>query len=308
MNFMKAATPLLWRVAAFVGLFVIISGLIGPRIINGNIIFRDGFAIYGSLGKTAIFGLIAFVLLVRHNKVRLPFKAWRPQLLMWGGLAGICTAIAWVGVSGLLAGERTYSNLFLAHAGLILATLLAAISCFGPDNLLAIWRTYKREIIGSLIICVAFYCFLLMVYALWHPLASTVLVSVAGLLHVVGLEVMIVPPHTLLFDRFGITVAEFCSGIESIALFTGLYAIVGLLDWKQLNKKRYLLLFPVALLLLFGLNIIRVFTLIMAGYYINPEIAFSLFHTYAGMVFFILYSAAFWSVAYKYLLDNKNPE
>ena len=103
-------------------------------------------------------------------------------------------------------------------------------------------------------------------------------------------------------DKFGITVAEFCSGIESIALFTALYAIVGLLDRHRLNIKRYLWIFPIALVLLFGLNIVRVYSLIMAGYYIDPEIAFSLFHTYAGMVFFILYSVVFWLVAYKYLL------
>jgi len=56
---------------------------------------------------------------------------------------------------------------------------------------------------------------------------------------------------------------------------------------------------------LFVLNIVRVYGLIMAGYYINPEIAFSLFHTYAGMVFFILYSAVFWAVAYRYLINRK---
>jgi exosortase/archaeosortase family protein len=56
---------------------------------------------------------------------------------------------------------------------------------------------------------------------------------------------------------------------------------------------------------LFGFNILRVFVLILGGYFINPHIAFSLFHTYAGMIFFIIYSALFWGVCYKYMLRNK---
>jgi exosortase/archaeosortase family protein len=65
-----------------------------------------------------------------------------------------------------------------------------------------------------------------------------------------------------------------------------------------------LLAFVPALLLLFGLNILRVYVLVMAGYYINPQIAFSLFHTYAGMVFFIIYSGIFWAVSYKWMLQK----
>jgi exosortase/archaeosortase family protein len=77
-----------------------------------------------------------------------------------------------------------------------------------------------------------------------------------------------------------------------------------MMDWKRLHVRRYFVVFPLALLGLFACNILRVFGLVMAGYYINPRIAFSLFHTYAGMLFFILYSAIFWALAYRHLLKK----
>lgn len=297
-------TPLIGRVIVFAGLFITFSGVIGPRIISGEILFRDGFALYGGIGKALIFGLIAFVLLARHNKTPVALKPWRAALLWWFLVSLLFFALTWVSVDNLLAGERTFQNLAYAHAGLLLTLCFAAVGCVGPKNIQVLWHTYKREIMGSCGLAVLFYVFLLVVYALWQPLASLVLFGVNGLLGIAGLQATILPPHTLMFDKFGITIAEYCSGIESIALFTSLYAVVGLLDWKRLNLRRYFTVFPLALVVLFALNIVRVYTLILAGYHINPEIAFSLFHTYAGMVFFVLYSVVFWAVAYKYLLKQ----
>lgn len=301
----KTITPLQKRVIVFGLLFVIISGIMGPRIISGGILFRDGFMLYGGVGKAVLFSLVAFALLVRSNKTKLALKTWNPRLLYWGIAASACFALSWSAISNLLVGERYFNHLFMAHGGLLAGLIFTGLGCLGLENIKRIWAAYRSEIINSLVIGVSFYVFLQLVYLLWQPLASIVMVSVQALLSFSGVEATILPPHTLMFDKFGITIAEFCSGVESIALFTGLYAIMGLLDWKRLNKKRYFIVFPVALLGLCLFNILRVYSLIMAGYFINPEIAFSLFHTYAGMVFFILYSAVFWMIAYKYLLGNK---
>jgi len=303
-NFLKTITPLFWRVIVFACLFVLISGIIGPRVISGGILFRDGFAMYGGIGKALLFGLIAFVLLARHNKTHSTLRSWRPALLGWIVAACAMLAFAWVAISNLLAGSRELHNLVIAHGGLIVGLLFAGIGCIGPKNIQLIWQRYKREITTSAALGIAFYLFLQIVYLLWQPLAVIVLMCVTAMLGASGLDAIVVPPNTLMFDKFGITVAEFCSGVESIALFTGLYAVVGLLDWNRLNRRRYFAIFPLALAALFLFNIVRVYGLIMAGYYVNAEIAFSLFHTYAGMVFFILYSAVFWSVCYKYMINK----
>lgn len=304
MHILRTITPLLWRVIVFLCFFLLISGIIGPRVISGDILFRDGFAIYGGFGKAAIFSAIAFVLLARQRKVEITLQPWRPVLGWWMLAAAALLVLAWVSIGHLLVGERGLQNLAGAHGGLVLGLILIAIGCMGPKNMRLVWQSYRREILISMALGAVFYAFLLAVYALWRPLSSVVLVSVRAMLELIGLQSTFVPPHTLLFDKFGITVAQYCSGIESIALFTSLYAVVGLLDWGRLRKKRYFIIFPFALLLLFLLNIVRVFALIVAGYYINPQIAFSLFHTYAGLVFFIVYSAAFWAIAYKHLLEK----
>lgn len=301
----KAITPLLRRVIVFACLFIIVSGIIGPRIISGDILLRDGFVIYGGIGKALLFSIIAFVLLARRFKDQIKLQKWQPKLIGWIVAAFFAFILAWISVDSLLAGVRSLQNLLLAHGALLLCIGCIAIGCIGPKNIGAMWGIYKREIIWSVILGIAFYIFLHLVYGLWQPFASIVLTSVEALLNASGLETTVLPPHTLLFDKFGITVAESCSGVESIALFTSLYAIVGLLDWDRLNKRRYLIIFPFALLALFILNILRVYSLIMAGYFINAEIAFSLFHTYAGMVFFIFYSAIFWLISYKYMIKKK---
>jgi exosortase/archaeosortase family protein len=304
MRLSKTITPLLWRVIVFLCLFVLISGIVGPKIIGNALLFHDGFAIYGGVGKAMIFGLIAFLLLVRHRNTSVALQSWHPALLCWLGGATTAVAIAWADIDRLLGGRHDVFTLFGAHAGLLVGLICIVLGCFGPKNLQLLWYAYKREVVWSVLIAGVFYLFLTVVYALWMPLAAFVLVCVSALLRFSGLHAVVVPPNILMLDKFGITVAQYCSGIESIALFTGLYVVVGLLDWKRLYKKRYLFVFPFALALLFGLNILRVYGLIMAGYYINPQIAFSLFHTYAGTVFFILYSIVFWAIAYCYLLNS----
>lgn len=304
---LKTITPLLVRVIVFLCYFLLITGVAGPKIIGSDIMFRDGFSQYGGIGKALIFGLIAFVLLARHNKSEITLQPWRPALLGWFAASLASFILAWVSIDNLLADQRQLFNIAGAHLGLLGSLALAAIGSFGPKNIRLLAARYQRELIMAGGLAIFFYAFLTAVYALWEPLASVVLYCVNGLLGASGLAATIIPPHTLLFDKFGITIAEFCSGIESIALFTSLYAIVGVLDWKRIHKLRYFVVFPFALLFLFGLNIIRVYGLIMAGYYINPEIAFSLFHTYAGMVFFIIYSAIFWAIAYKYLIRKSVP-
>lgn len=304
---LKITNPLLLRVVIFLCFFVLVSGLIGTRIISSDILFKDGFGIYGGLGKAAIFGLIAFMLLIRHKGFALHLKPWRPVLLGWAGAAFAAFVVSWLSVDNLLAGNTNILTLAGAHAGLLFSVACIAVACVGPNNLQKLWRTYKRELLYSTVITGAFYVFLQIVYALWQPLAVVVLESVHVLLSLTGIASSVIPPNILVTDKFGITIAESCSGIESIALFSGFYIIVGLLDRDRLNVKRYLWVFPIALTALFAFNIVRVFALIAAGYCINEEFAFSLFHTYAGLIFFILYSVVFWIVVYKHLLLPKKP-
>lgn len=282
-----------------------VSGIIGPRIVSHGLVGKYGFQIYGGAGKALLFGALALLLLVWRRQAIPKLPKWRAVNLVWLGLACIATLLEWQVLTRLIGRHHPGAGLIIAAHGLILLSVLSLLVCsFGLSGLRVLWHAYKKELLYASVLAVAFFGFLYLVYGLWRVLATVVLKCVRTLLGWVGIAAVFVPPRTLIFNKFGISVSEFCSGIDSIALFSALYGLIGVLDWQRFNHKKYLTVFLPALMVLFGFNILRVFALILGGYYINPQIAFSLFHTYAGMVFFIIYSGLFWGVSYRRILNK----
>ncbi len=299
----QANTPFLWRLFAFIIGFVIASGIIGPRIIAHGLVGKYGFGIYGGAGKALLFSAIVLLLLVYRREANVKLLPWRRIQVLWFIAVTVSLASTWLGVGHLIAGASGIKWVLDAHVSIIATIVFITLGVFGITNIRTLGKTYKRELLIAGILAVAFYGFLYGVYELWQVLATIVLHTVSWLLGVSGLQSVIIPPYTLLLSKFAVQIAKYCSGIDSIALFSGLYAVVGLLDWKRFNHRRFLAAFVPALTLLFVLNILRVYGLILAGYYINPQIAFSLFHTYAGMLFFIIYSVIFWGIVYRWMVS-----
>ena len=300
-----AAVPLIKRTAAFLSIFILFSGIIGPRIIGNGLVNIDGFQIYGGAGKALLFGGIALLLLINKKGYSVELKRWQQSQAIWLVLALFSMIGAFLSVGSLInQANDLLSTVLMTHALILIGVALALVGVFGISNLRSLYKTYKTELTIAVVLSIVFYGFLTAVYALWKPLSSIVLHAVRWLLSLGGLSVTVLQPRTLILSKFAVEVAQFCSGIESIALFTALYVLIAILDWQKFNHKKLYLAFPAALLILFGFNILRVYVLILGGYYINPQIAFSLFHTYAGMVFFIIYSGIFWGVIYKWMLKR----
>ena len=299
---LKAAEPILIRAVVFLVCFAVASGIIGWRIIGSGIVEHYGFQVYGETGKGLLFAALAFVLLIGHRQAQPRLNTWRRIYLMWAVAAASAIALTWLIIGKLLRPHPGILWPVAAHVCIVATIVFLSLFIFGVHNILTMLRAYRREILLSIGLGIIFICFLYAVYDLWTVLSSVVLKSVRAMFGAIGIHASYAPPRTLIFNKFGISVGKYCSGIDSISLFTALYALIGILDWQRFNHKKYLLTFVPALLILFGFNILRVFLLILAGYYINPHIAFSLFHTYAGMVLFIIYSFIFWGVAYKWML------
>lgn len=303
----KAVEPILGRSAVFLVCFVIASGIIGPRIIGHGLVEEYGFEIYGGAGKALLFGLLALVLLIYRKHAYPKLKAWHILNLAWLALAIVSLVVEWKAISELMcSGSRCHVQdsvwIAVAHISILATVIFLLLFSFGVANLQTIFKTYKRELALSLGMAAVFFGFLYVVYGFWKVFASIVLTCVRKLLSIVGVQATYMPPDSLILNKFTISVSKYCSGIDSIALFSALYAQIGVLDWRRFNHKKYLLIFIPSLAVLFGFNTLRVFGLILGGYYINPQIAFSLFHTYAGMVLFIIYSTLFWGLSYKWML------
>lgn len=296
---------LLWRIFSFAVLFVAISGVLGPRIINHSLVGQFGFVVYGGSGKALVFALIAFCMLTYRKRLKLKLEPWTYKNVLWLLLSAGGFLLAWLAITQLQHGAAGVLWPVLAHIGIVVTVAAAFLAALGWATLQEFWSKYRKELLWSLGIGVGFFVFLEAVYAAWSVLSTGVLHVVYWLLQVSGLPTATVPPYVLVLGDFGVEISKYCSGIESIALFTGFYIIVGLLDWQRLDHRKYVLLFLPGLMLVLACNVVRIYLLMLVGYYINPNLALQLFHTYAGMVFFIIATGIFWLISYKWMLRPK---
>ncbi len=142
---------------------------------------------------------------------------------------------------------------------------------------------------------------------LWGHLSTIVGHSVVYLLGLFGTATMYYANKLpiLTFNGFSVGIAQTCSGIDSILLFTGLYLGILAWDWKTLNKKKMFLMYFIGAIGVFSLGIIRIFLLILFGTYISKEFALHTFHTNASSLLFIVYFSLFWGLGYKWMKTKK---
>jgi exosortase E/protease (VPEID-CTERM system) len=104
------------------------------------------------------------------------------------------------------------------------------------------------------------------------------------------LSPIISDPSTLVIgsDRFSVQIGPLCSGWEGLGL-----ALVFAIGWLWLSRRVYrfpraLVLIPVALVLIFVLNAVRIAALILIGHHGAPVVATTGFHSQAGWIGFNL--------------------
>ena len=88
---------------------------------------------------------------------------------------------------------------------------------------------------------------------------------------------------------FYVEVAESCSGIEGLALTTAFMGIYSIIMKDDLRLGRFwLIVWPLALLMSFVFNVLRIAGLILIGAFVSPELAVNGFHSFAGWLSFTL--------------------
>lgn len=124
----------------------------------------------------------------------------------------------------------------------------------------------------------------------WHWLTEITFRSVAGLMSLFVNDLLVVPEHQVIGTRvFGVAVADSCSGVEGFALITAFLGIYAMLFRDTLRMGRFwLVVWPLALLCSWFLNVTRITALLLVGTFATPELAQNGFHSFAGWLFFIL--------------------
>lgn len=299
---------LLRRVIVFIVGFVLLSGVIGSSVIRDGYLFRYHFDIYGSAGKVLIVAILAFLILVRRRVKEIKESKVNNVELLGFVISIVCAGLFFVATSLLIDKQASFQSYpvggLLAHLLLISSVGFWGIASFGSRLIAQIMWLFHRELLGCLAGALLFYFAFSYIFSLWPYLSGIVLVSVVFLLRFSFDPVTVLTPLTVQLPQFSVTIGEYCSGIESLFLFSSLYFLIGLVDRERFNFRKFFGVYP---LLVFGLiiiNIFRVYIIILSGVFISPTVAATLFHTYLGMVFFIIYFIVFWKLSYNWLLRS----
>ena len=285
--------------------FILVTGLIGPWVVSSKLLYGFSFYIYGNMGKLLIFSVASFFILAREklNEVKMPpFKLANLGILACG--------LTLIPTFFVLANDLLKFGSFaevpglavLTHLVLILATVLPFIAIFGPEFFVDFFKTFKKQVALCIALAIFLYFSIFEVWKLWGYLSDIVLWFADKTMSLFFPIVRVGNDRRILVQEFAVRIDQACSGIEGIYLFSCLYILIGIVDWKRFDHVKYLGMFVPALLGAFIMNVVRVNVLIVIGVLWSPKLALELFHTYAGLLIFVAYFMAFWAVGYKWMV------
>jgi exosortase/archaeosortase family protein len=290
----------LLKTLVFVGLFIGFSYLIGTKLYIGDLMGGFGISIYGRVGYILLFSIAGFILIYRERLTKFEkFKHKKKDffILAFSFLLLIAFYILELNINKI---PLTLSTIIFVHLLGISIFLFLAIGVYGTGFVKDFIKKFKKEICYFLIFGIVMALLMNAVWSLWPYFSLVVLKVVSFLLKFVG-DVQVMNSNTLIYDGFAAQIAEACSGVYSIFIFTSLYLFAVLLDWKKMNKTKAVLLFIPAIIGAFLANILRVFLLMIVGAHVSRTIAIGLYHSYAGMIFFLAYFFIFWMIFYKWM-------
>src|SRR6056297_2477967 len=102
-------------------------------------------------------------------------------------------------------------------------------------------------------------------------------------------DMVVVNPEAYIIgtQEFRVEVAETCSGIEGLVLITAFLALYAVLFRDDLRLRRFgLVIWPLALLVSWVFNTVRITALILIGAHVSPDLSVNGFHSFAGWIMF----------------------
>ncbi len=197
----------------------------------------------------------------------------------------------------------------------ILFAISVFISIYGLEFTKYFIKYFKKEIIIFSLITLAFFFIMLLFQNLWR-LFSDIISRILYHIFNIFFDNVYYRPSTVNFNSneglgpvlgindFRASIGKQCSGIDSLLLFTSLYALIFILDYKRLKKGLAITLFFVGALGMFLTNAFRILLLFIVGAYIDAQFAIGMFHTNAGWIMFIGYFFVYWWIVSRFIYKD----
>jgi exosortase E/protease (VPEID-CTERM system) len=213
------------------------------------------------------------------------------SLLVLSNVAGLlCVVAPYAFVVTLDAPERSLLQLLWFVGAVLFAT---PIVMFLVSNLYILKRLKLQHVAVLLFAVVAPLVSSELDKHLWleTSLQHGTMVLVVELLHLLGQPTLYTPPETLGIQAFSVWIGFPCAGLSGILFSASLVSLFLMLSWHVIDFRRAIVLIPVAAVLSWLANSVRIAILLLIGEYISPQLAVEGFHSYAGWISIVLISS-----------------
>ncbi len=262
----------------------------------------------GQVGFDILAATVAIALLVLGRRLpdelsllneRVPDHRWWVYLL-----AHITALAAWTCTTIVLLEGGPRSNAAMAVATVCWVSfgslvLLTWICCIIPPGAWILFlQRWPGVIMASLALGLAAWVAGLLANLMWEPLAGQTFWLVRNLLEFFSDEVVSSPAKRIIGTRsFHVEIAQQCSGYQGIGLMMVLIGAFLLISRRALRFPRALWLLPLACLLSYLANAVRIVILILLGTHVSRNLAAGAFHSRAGVLLFLVVGFALIAVA-----------
>ncbi|MBN2670798.1 MAG: exosortase E/protease, VPEID-CTERM system [Deltaproteobacteria bacterium] len=218
---------------------------------------------------------------------------------------------------------RRATVLWIIHIGSYIGLLLITPKIYGSDAWLIFWiiiacasvttalfvamppvllrkfiQQSKVKLIVGLIIGIVAWAAGLLAESLWQSLGDITFYTVSILVQLLPGETIVDAPNSIIGTQdFSVMVAPVCSGYQGIGLMTVFIAAFLFFKRKELRFPNALTLLPLAIVLTWVTNALRIFLLIALGVHGREQLALGGFHAKAGWILFCILALAIVAVA-----------
>lgn len=297
----KGFKQFLIKTGIFIGLFIVFSVIIGTKLYANNLLDGWKIGIYGRIGYILLFSIAGFILIYRQRLIKFEYFEYKTRDFLSVLLSFVLLAGFYILEINIYKIPLNLANIIWVHLLGVSLFLFLILGIYGLNFIKNFIKEFKKELAYFLIFGAITASLMNFVWSLWPYLSLIVLKIVYFLLKLISSNVAVINSNTLIFNGFAAQIAEACSGVYSIFIFSSLYLFSVFLDWKKMNKIKASLIFIPAVLGAFFVNVLRVFLLMIVGAYISKGLALGLYHSYVGMIFFLIYFAVFWAIFYKWM-------